>query len=541
MNPTFWIAATLLSVGLVVQASATDVGGPPLLRRAVKVEQQGELPTGVSSDAGAVLANETEAARCTVRLEFDLNSVFQDVTPLARLKVDDIARVKAKRPGQAISKGHGVLHAFAGEGNQRRLVGSTPMKTSSLATPYVIDLTDIVNEVLAKSSGEKSLRFELVLDGTPAPFEIFTLSEHKNPPVLEIASSNRWTDDWQRRIAPITSGEIVYRESCLPLTATPNAEVPLKLLYPAGHIVGIIDNSTGKRLMEGRDWILRDGTLVLPVGSHAPIQIEKDFFTVTKPGSDGKVTATPSAIRLVEGTWYHERQIEVSYEPAKRDLAFAPPIDTIDALPRLKKRLAAKQPVRLVLFGDSISIGGNASKFQSAWSYQPCFGELVARQLHKHYRAPIEFMNHSRGGATSGYGVEQADSQVAWFKPDLVIVAYGMNDRTDDRRSKYRENLEQIIDIIRKRSPETEFLLVTSMLNNPVQPPGLEPILFLRGEALSISRPGLAHADVAIAHQAMLERKNYLDLSGNGINHPNDFLHRVYAQRILEVLTPAKN
>ena len=36
----------------------------------------------------------------------------------------------------------------------------------------------------------------------------------------------------------------------------------------------------------------------------------------------------------------------------------------------------------------------------------------------------------------------------------------------------------------------------------------------------------------------MLRRKNYLDLSGNGANHPNDFLHRIYAQRILEVLLP---
>ena len=36
----------------------------------------------------------------------------------------------------------------------------------------------------------------------------------------------------------------------------------------------------------------------------------------------------------------------------------------------------------------------------------------------------------------------------------------------------------------------------------------------------------------------MLERKNYLDLSGNGVNHPNDFLHRIYAMRVLEVLAP---
>jgi hypothetical protein len=36
----------------------------------------------------------------------------------------------------------------------------------------------------------------------------------------------------------------------------------------------------------------------------------------------------------------------------------------------------------------------------------------------------------------------------------------------------------------------------------------------------------------------MLDRKEYLDTSGNGANHPNDFFQRVYAQRVLEVLSP---
>lgn len=536
MNRTLCIAAALLFFRFAAGATATDVGGPPLQFTKPRLDQRGTLPEGFSSDDGPVLANEPNGARATVTVEFDLGGISQSITPLARLKLDDVARFKVKRPGQSIGKAHGVLHAFAGEGSARRLVGSTPMKTSSLATPYVIDLTDVVNETLAKPAGSKQLRFELILDGTPAFYEVYVISEQKNPPVLEIASSEYWTDDWQRRMEPITRGETVYRESCLPLTATADVELPLKLLYPAKRIVEVIHNGTGETLQEGRDWMQRDGALVLPVGSHAPIQIEKEFFTVTKTNEAGKITTTSSTIRLVEGTWYHERQIEVTYEPAKRDLTFAPPIDAIDALPRLKQRLADKQPVRVVLFGDSISIGGNASKFTSAWPYQPCYGELVARQLRKHYGGPIEFMNHSRGGATSGYGVEQADSQVAWFKPDVVIVAYGMNDRRDIRRVDYRANLERIVEIIRDRSPETEFVLVTSMLNNPVQPPGLEPILFLRNEALSISRLGLVHVDVAVAHQAMLDRKNYLDLSGNGINHPNDFLHRVYAQRILEVL-----
>ena len=40
--------------------------------------------------------------------------------------------------------------------------------------------------------------------------------------------------------------------------------------------------------------------------------------------------------------------------------------------------------------------------------------------------------------------------------------------------------------------------------------------------------------------ELMLKNKHDLDLTGNGLNHPNDFGHRLYAQAILSVLTERK-
>jgi hypothetical protein len=45
-------------------------------------------------------------------------------------------------------------------------------------------------------------------------------------------------------------------------------------------------------------------------------------------------------------------------------------------------------------------------------------------------------------------------------------------------------------------------------------------------------------ADMTTLWLELLERKNAYDLSGNGLNHPNDFGHRVYAQIILGLLAP---
>ena len=43
----------------------------------------------------------------------------------------------------------------------------------------------------------------------------------------------------------------------------------------------------------------------------------------------------------------------------------------------------------------------------------------------------------------------------------------------------------------------------------------------------------MAVADVTTIWSWLVARKRYLDLSGNGVNHPNDFGHRVYAETIL--------
>ena len=37
-------------------------------------------------------------------------------------------------------------------------------------------------------------------------------------------------------------------------------------------------------------------------------------------------------------------------------------------------------------------------------------------------------------------------------------------------------------------------------------------------------------------HQSILEHKRYRDMTGNNVNHPNDFLARVYAQTILQTI-----
>ena len=57
---------------------------------------------------------------------------------------------------------------------------------------------------------------------------------------------------------------------------------------------------------------------------------------------------------------------------------------------------------------------------------------------------------------------------------------------------------------------------------------------------------GLENDKIAVAnftqmHKNMLQRKKYCDLSGNNINHPNDFLSRCLAMGILRMLEVKEN
>ena len=48
---------------------------------------------------------------------------------------------------------------------------------------------------------------------------------------------------------------------------------------------------------------------------------------------------------------------------------------------------------------------------------------------------------------------------------------------------------------------------------------------------------GAVLADMTTLWTDLLARKSDFDLTGNGLNHPNDFGHRLYAQMILALLT----
>ena len=116
--------------------------------------------------------------------------------------------------------------------------------------------------------------------------------------------------------------------------------------------------------------------------------------------------------------------------------------------------------------------------------------------------------------------------------------AIGMNDGSGRRPPEEFAALTQsIMADVRAKKPEAEFLLVSSIC------PNREACLYGNQEdypaaLAALCGNGTVLANVTAVHQELLKRKRYMDMTGNNVNHPNDYLHRIYAQVLMALTAP---
>ena len=170
--------------------------------------------------------------------------------------------------------------------------------------------------------------------------------------------------------------------------------------------------------------------------------------------------------------------------------------------------------------------------------FQPGYPDLVTAQLRVLYNSEIALRNRAVAGWSVANGVADLDTLLL-EKPDLIIVAYGMNDVGRKDPDWYSNQTSMIIERVQAADPETEILLVATMLGNREwihTPRDMFPLY--RDKLKALVAPGVALADVTAVWEYLSQHKHDLDLTGNGLNHPNDFGHRLYAQTILQLLIP---
>jgi acyl-CoA thioesterase I len=255
---------------------------------------------------------------------------------------------------------------------------------------------------------------------------------------------------------------------------------------------------------------------------------------VRAPGSRMPETHSKS-IASAAGVLLHDRFVAVTYTHSGDPWTWRPP-GTPGALPRVTARLKRREPVTVCLTGDSISEGYDVSGFHQVPPYQPAFGQLVAIALEQKYGAPVHLHNLATAGWTAADALSDT-ARLAALEPDLVIIAFGMNDACGAGAGEFVENVSSVMRRVRDEVTEVEFVVVSSMLPTPecswVIPARFEEY---RAALAELTGEGVALADVTGLWTELVARKDPHDLSGNGLNHPNDFGHRVYAHAILDRL-----
>lgn len=322
----------------------------------------------------------------------------------------------------------------------------------------------------------------------------------------------------------------------------------ITLMFPAEQITQVSLHSSGEVFEAGKDYIHTPGDdfIIRTENSRIPYLPP----AALRPAGEGVKIYPAEGANAISGAvdggnlifdnkaFFAFNQIDVSYSCTAPKLDVQ--LDTqAEKLPKFREKLARREPLKITLIGDSISEGFNATKFVDVPPFAPCYMEQAALALGEN----ITFRNRAVGG-TGIQHVSRVEADYLGDAPDLLVIAYGMNNFAGMPVDEFINRLQTLISGCHAVNPKTEYLLVTSMSGNPDWTPTVAGPDALYAEKLRefVARQGkgIALADVYKVWCKFLERKDFYDLTGNGVNHPNDYGHRIYASVVLELLTGKK-
>lgn len=341
---------------------------------------------------------------------------------------------------------------------------------------------------------------------------------------------------------PYWEGDTVYNESVYPMTTADGKNETITLLYPATKIVEVRSSDLKTVYKEGKDYQLVDGKLTIPAGSSIRVNKYGDYYYSSNAGKENNSVKTANGyMYFSEGPTFHNAQIAVTYRHSAK-WSGPVPAKQGKSLPRLASTIADRGGLNIVFFGDSISCGANASSTVGASPMSPKWTDMFVQGLEAQ-GVTVTSYNTAVGGQVSSFGVTNVKARITRYTPDLVVLGFGMNDSSQWNSTsvtQYRDNIRATIVQIREQLPNCEIILLGSIVPNP------EAVEFVGNGAipqyteelrkLADQYDGVVMANMTEIHKHILTRKSYRDITGNNVNHPNDFISRMYAQVLLRTV-----
>jgi acyl-CoA thioesterase-1 len=318
-------------------------------------------------------------------------------------------------------------------------------------------------------------------------------------------------------LVPFWLTTTMHRESVV-FIARDDGAAEASLLFPPESIIAVTNAAGDVSYVEGADYLVdRQTGRMIVTSTSRMVAVRRDMIVAAD--------AAHTYGRLIGVTYTHAPGTWTTHlrRPA-------------GVLSRVSRRLQRREPLTVCLTGDSISEGYDASGFHGVPPYQPPFDRLVASGLEQHYGGPVHLHNLATAGWTAADALWDT-ARIAAAQPDLVIVAFGMNDACYAEAGEFVANVADVLKGVRDEVPHVEFVVVSPMLPTP-ECAWVVPSRFdeYRAGLAELTAGDVVLADVTRLWNELVARKSPHDLSGNGWNHPNDFGHRLYAQVILAQL-----
>lgn len=353
--------------------------------------------------------------------------------------------------------------------------------------------------------------------------------------------------DLKTYLYPLWEGTTVYNET---VWFTVDNVAPL--LYTPDEILSVKSYDLTTTYTEGVDYVLDGGSLVLTDNSRIPFMSLNEYFPTTPtmialPRGDGTYWYA------VEGPDISNRQVVVTYTRSARK-HWTMPLDESAKFPKTMEKLSSGAPIKVLFYGDSITVGANSSEFLGIAPHAESYANMVKSYVKARFpNANMTFNNTAVGGTDSNWGIGKSagnaaidnieaaegdhfQKRVLDENPDLLFIAYGMNDQDYLPDSRFEDNIDEMIRKVRVQNPDVEIMLISGMIANPDTPFHNKDYDAYQESLAAISdryeNVGLA-TTLNTVRSVYNNGKRFQDCTANNVNHPNDFMMRLYAQTVL--------
>ena len=341
----------------------------------------------------------------------------------------------------------------------------------------------------------------------------------------------------------VWNNQIIYNETAMFFEEKDGTIKDKTLLYPIAKVLEVRDNTLNTLYEEGKDYTVVDGKLHYVEGSSIWLTKYDDYYLDVPNNKDAAFRSAKEEGKYyyyAEGDYFAKKQVSVTY--IRTTEWEGPEIKRDESkLPKTMDKLLNNKPITIVYYGDSIMTGCNSSGFNKAEPNMPILSKLITKKLTSEFGlSDITEYNTAVGGWTTNNGVVQNEIQTRIINknPDLVIIGFGANDGTFKLdKNTYGANIQSMMKAVLASNPDCEFVLISTPMPNSDASNAIGNMAGNCEEYIEVLKSlseedNVAFADMTTLSKYVLSRKDWVDITGNNINHPSDFMIRLEAQLI---------